>query len=43
MMVPKKAILVLTAALVLMAGCVTTSQHTYTDKKKVKLTVPGCV
>jgi len=42
-MIRKRAIWVLAATLLLLAGCVTTSQHTYTDKKKVKLTVPGCV
>ena len=42
MMIRKTAFLALAAALVLLAGCVTTP-HTYTDKKKVKLSVPGCV
>lgn len=42
MMNRKTAVLALVAAVVLMAGCVTTP-HTYTDKKLVKLAVPGCV
>ncbi|MGD8385819.1 MAG: hypothetical protein PVG49_01665 [Desulfobacteraceae bacterium] len=37
----KKAIIMLLAVLVLLAGCVT-EPHTYIDKKHVKLTVPGC-
>ena len=41
-MIPRQnRILVLAAALVLLAGCVS-APHTYTDKRQVKLTVPGC-
>ena len=42
MMTSKTAALTLAAALVLLAGCVT-QPHTYTDKRQVKLTVPGCI
>lgn len=42
MMIRKTAVLTMAMALVFLAGCVSTP-HTYTDKKRVKLTVPGCV
>lgn len=41
-MIQKRTVLTLAVVLVLLAGCVT-APHTYTDKKKVKLVVPGCV
>ncbi|MGD8385820.1 MAG: hypothetical protein PVG49_01670 [Desulfobacteraceae bacterium] len=41
MMTSKTAALTLAAALVFVVGCVTTP-HTYIDKKRVMLTVPGC-
>ena len=34
-------ILILAAVLLLLAGCAA-EPHTYTDKRQVKLTVPGC-